>query len=71
MALSKQSMADFIEAHVAAVPLVQGSDRAAALAYRRRVLEALCQGIIDEIRANALVQTTSGAPDGEHTGHIL
>lgn len=64
-------MADFIEAHIAAVALVQGSDGAAALAYRRQVLEALCQGIIDEIHANAVVQTDSGAPDSEHTGHIL
>ncbi|GEM_PF-3271920 len=71
MALSKQSMADYIEAHVAAVGLVQGSDAQAALAYRRLVLEALCQGIIDEIHANAVVQTTSGAPDSEHVGKVI
>lgn len=71
MALTKASMANFVEAHIAAVALVQGSDNGAALAYRRAVLEALCQGIIDEIHANALVQTDSGAPDSEHIGHIL
>jgi len=69
--MTKTSMADFVEAHIADVDLVQGSDGDAALAYRRAVLEALCQGIIDEIHANALVQTDSGAPDSEHTGHIL
>ncbi len=70
MALPKQSMADFVEAHIEAVNLNQGSDAAAALAYRRKVLEALCQGIIDEIQANAVVQTHSGAPDSEHTGKV-
>lgn len=70
MALSKASMADFVETHLAAVNLVQTSDAADALAYRRLVLEALCQGIIDEIQANAVVQTTSGAPDNEHTGKV-
>ena len=70
MALTKQSMATFVETHLAGVALVQGSDAGAAMAYRRNVLEALCQGIIDEIVANAVVQTTSGAPDDEHTGKV-
>ena len=70
MALTKQSMANFVEAHLAAVDLVQGSDAGAAMDYRRQVLEALCQGIIDEIVANAVVETTSGAPDNEHTGKV-
>ncbi|MBU0680103.1 MAG: hypothetical protein KKD73_01655 [Proteobacteria bacterium] len=70
MPLTKASMADFVEAHLAGVPLVQTSDATTALNYRRQVLEALCQGIIDEIQANALVSTTSGAPDNEHTGKV-
>jgi len=70
MAMTKASMADFVEAHIAAVSASQGSDAGAALAHRRQVLEALCQGIIDEIQANAVVQTTSGAPDSEHIGKI-
>jgi dsRNA-specific ribonuclease len=70
MALTKASMADFVEAHIAAVTLDQGSDAAAALAYRRKVLEALCQGIIDEIKENAVIETTSGAPDSEHIGKV-
>lgn len=71
MAMTKESMATFIEAHVNAVGLVQGSDGVAAMAYRRSVLEAMCQGIIDEITANAVVQTDSGAPDSEHTGRVF
>jgi len=71
MALTKESMATFVENRLAAVDLVQGSDAGAAMAYRRQVLEALCQGIIDEIVANAVVETTSGAPDNEHTGKVF
>jgi len=71
MALTKESMATFVETRLAAVDLVQGSDAGAAMAYRRQVLEALCQGIIDEIVANAVVETTSGAPDDEHTGKVF
>lgn len=70
MAMTKASMADFVEAHIAAVAASQGSYAAKAMAYRRQVLEALCQGIIDEIQANAVVQTISGAPDSEHVGTI-
>ncbi|AJF07765.1 hypothetical protein [Geoalkalibacter subterraneus] len=70
MGLTKQSMADFVEARMAAVPAHQSNDGGAVAAYRRKVLEALCQGIIDEIQANAVVETTGGAPDGEHTGKV-
>lgn len=74
MAMTKASMADYVEARIAAVPLVQGSDNGAALAYRRQVLEALCQGIIDEIVANSElvpVTTDSGtAGAGIITGKV-
>jgi hypothetical protein len=29
---------------------------------------AIAEGVVDEITQNAQVQTTGGAPDGEHTG---
>jgi hypothetical protein len=70
MALTKESMAAFIEARLAALDHSQTSEAGAAQNYRNQVLLALCQGIIDEITANAVVQTTSGAPDGEHMGKI-
>jgi hypothetical protein len=70
MALTKESMADHIEARIGDVEPVQTSDASTALAYRRRILEALSQGIIDEIHAHAVVYTDSGAPDGEHVGHV-
>lgn len=70
MALSKTSMAALIKAKVAAVAPVQGSDPAAVLAYRDAIYEALCDGIIEAITQYAEVTTTSGAPDGEHTGII-
>ena len=70
MPMTKQSMADKIEAATDAVAAVQSSDPAVALANRRAIIEAFCQGIIEEITANAVVTTTSGAPDNEHTGKI-
>lgn len=70
MALTKESMATFVETRLAAVTATQTNNAAAVSSYRRLVLEALCQGIIDEITTNAVVQTTSGAPDGEHQGNI-
>jgi len=70
MALNKTSMRDKIKAKVEAVPLVQGSDASAMLAYRDAVLEAMCAGIIEEIVSNAVCETTSGAPDSEHTGKV-
>ena len=70
MPMTKESMATFIQAQLVAMTHIQTDNPAAAATYGRQVLEAFCQGIIDEIQANALVTTTSGAPDGEHTGGV-
>lgn len=70
MALSKESMAAFIEARLAAVDHTQTNSAGAAGNYKDQCLQAFCQGIIDEITANGVVTTTSGAPDSEHTGII-
>lgn len=70
MSMTKASMADFIDAHLDAIthsPTVGDGD---ATDHRRVMLEAFCQGVIDEIVANAVITTTSGAPDGEHTGNV-
>ena len=32
--------------------------------------KALANAIVDHIKNNAVVTTTSGAPDGEHTGNV-
>ena len=32
--------------------------------------EAIANAVVDHITANALVTTTNGAPDGEHTGNV-
>lgn len=34
------------------------------------LIDAIATGVYDEIVDNALVTTTSGAPDGEHTGNV-
>ena len=36
----------------------------------RIICDSIAQGVVDEITQNAVVQTTAGAPDGEHTGVI-
>ena len=70
MTMTAKRMAQTIRARQGALQLVQGSDPAQARAFAEKSLEALCQGIIDEITAHAVVTTTAGAPDSEHTGII-
>jgi hypothetical protein len=73
MAMTKSSMADFIETEMSSIsttPIVGGGGTGSAETRAREFLEALCQGIIDEIVANATIVTTSGAPDNEHTGNV-
>lgn len=73
MAMTKASMADFIEAEMGSIsttPIAGGGAAGDAETRAREYLEALCQGIIDEIVANATIVTTSGAPDSEHTGNV-
>ncbi len=60
MALTKESMAAYIQARFLEVDHGQTSDAAAAQGYQNNVLLALCQGIIDEIHANAEVETAGG-----------
>ena len=36
----------------------------------RIICDSIAQGVVDEIIQNGVVQTTAGAPDGEHTGVI-
>jgi hypothetical protein len=48
----------------------QGSSAAAVNTLSDAMLLADSTAIVDYIKANAIVTTTSGAPDGEHTGNI-
>lgn len=52
-----------------AVTPVQG-DTAEAIAYRDALGLADSNAIVTYITANAVVTTTSGAPDSEHTGTV-
>jgi hypothetical protein len=36
----------------------------------RILSDAIAEGVVDEITQNSVVETTSGAPDGEHTGKV-
>ncbi len=69
MALSASSMANRIESYMASVASVQGQSSSAANTYRGQMLVAMCQGIIDEIHADAVV-TTTDAQGGTNTGTI-
>ena len=68
MPMTKESMANFIHQYLAAS--TQTSVEGIGTPDNLPLLEALCQGIIDEIKTNAVVTTTSGAPDDEHIGKI-
>lgn len=48
----------------------QGSSAEAVNTLSDALLLADSTAIVDYIKANAIVTTTSGAPDGEHTGNI-
>ena len=68
--MTKESMTAYIEARLEAVDHTQTSNANVGRDYQHRILLAFCQGIIDEVHANAFVQTTTGAPDYEHTGYV-
>lgn len=69
MAMTATSMQARIKANVAAVTPVQGGSTTAANAYRDAVMAAMCQGIIDEIKSNAVVTvaSVSGVTPGSGT----
>lgn len=64
MALSAASMAARVKAAIAAVPPQQVDSGGDPTAYRDAILLAMCQGIIDEITANAEVDVTAGSSAG-------
>ena len=70
MALNAARMAKKIREHQAQLNFKQVADESQAEKFALKSLQAFCQGIIDEIHSGAEVETTSGAPDGEHTGII-
>lgn len=71
MAMSAADMADKIITNTAAVSTDQQEGiGTASTTYRRNMLIAMCQGIIDEIIESAVIATTSGAPDSEHIGNV-
>ena len=53
-----------------AVAMTQGSNAGTASAFRDALGLADSTAIVEYVQQNAVVQTTSGAPDGEHTGVV-
>ena len=82
MALSKSSLSDRIFNALAAayggsldtVPQggTQDGNQDLKPSNNLRILsDAIAEGVIDEIKQNAQVQTNLGAPDGEHKGFVF
>lgn len=66
MALDKASMAAKVKTAIAAVPAQQFDSTGDPNAYRDAILEAMCQGIIVEIQANAEVPVDTGSSAGTY-----
>lgn len=68
MPLTAQSMASKIKSYTDSVSKI--NNIASGEARRQAILVAMCQGIIDEIQQNGIVQT-SDAQGGTNTGVVL
>ncbi len=69
MAMNATTMASRIESYMGAVAASQGQSTANVATYRNAMLIAMCQGIIAEIQADAVV-TTTDAQGGTNTGTV-
>lgn len=65
MALEKETMASAIIINIAIVPPVQTSDAGQVAAYQQQIIQAFCQGLIDHIKASAVVTSMDGTPIGK------
>jgi len=67
MALNKAMLKGMIVANLNGLGIVTEGEHAKAALMAQAVADA----VVDHMTQSAEVQTTSGAPDGEHTGVIL
>ena len=65
MAMNKAGLKSEIIAEMLGLGFVTGSHAKFDL-----LAEAISNAVIDHITVNAVVNTTSGAPDGEHVGTV-
>lgn len=66
MALNKVTLKGMIVANLNGLGIVTAGEHAKAAL----MAEAIADAVVDHITQAAVVQTNSGAPDGEHTGVI-
>jgi len=81
MALSKESLSQRIYTQLvsawgvsAQVPqegTQAGNSSLNPLEMLKTLCDAIAEGVVNEIVQNAQVQTTAGAPDGEHVGIVF
>lgn len=69
MAITPESMWTKIKTHMDAVATVQSANPADALAQREEMGLAMCRGICEEIKQNAVV-TTNDAQGGSNSGTV-
>ncbi len=67
MALTAASMMAKVKAAITAVPPQQVDSSGSTEAYSDAILQAMCQGIIDEIQENAEVPVTGGSSAGTYS----
>ncbi len=70
MALSGATLKGLILAELAARGITPNPKRDGT-DWITRYAEAIAAAVVAHITSSAQVQTTSGAPDGEHTGVVL
>ena len=66
MALSKPGLKALIIAEMEG----QGITTSGEFAYAGKLAEAIANAVVDHFQTSGEIETTSGAPDGEHTGVI-
>jgi hypothetical protein len=66
MALSKAELEGMIISELNGLGIVTTGEHAKA----QLMAKAIANAVVDHITQSAVVQTNSGAPDGEHTGVI-
>jgi hypothetical protein len=70
MALNKTVLKGLILAELVNLGFIIQPGVKDGIAWQDKFIEAIADGVVTHITTSGVVTTTSGAPDGEHTGKI-
>jgi hypothetical protein len=74
MALNDNTLRDLIITELKANTFIKDENEPSDKKYQTPgitlLVEGIAKAVVSHIKSNAVVTTTSGAPDGEHTGTI-